>query len=238
MTKRQPTPQQTNCISAAVDTSIRLLKIEACAGAGKTSTLEMMANELPVPSLYLCFNKVTANEAKERFPKHVTCSTTHSVAYSYTGVKLNRAGKLSRPTGRGYVNVAGTGSEIARFFKINPLQQAGEVVLPAAFIGLLVKITVARFEQSADAELALSHTPYGELMEKFNTVTFDVKAVQAQVLSYAKKLWAERTNLNSVVLASHDTYLKMYQLSKPVLASLKCCTWTSSKTPRLACWIS
>jgi superfamily I DNA/RNA helicase len=149
----------------------------------------------------------------------VTCSTTHSVAYSYTGVKLNRAGKLSRPTGRGYVNVAGTGSEIARFFKINPLQQAGEVVLPAAFIGLLVKITVARFEQSADAELALSHTPYGELMEKFNTVTFDVKAVQAQVLSYAKKLWAERTNLNSVVLASHDTYLKMYQLSKPVLAS-------------------
>jgi hypothetical protein len=54
-------------------------------------------------------------------------------------------------------------------------------------------------------------------MEKFKTVTFDVPAVQAQVLSYAKKLWAERTNLNSVVLATHDTYLKMYQLSKPVL---------------------
>ena len=215
--KRQPTPQQQSCIAAAVDETIRLVKIEACAGAGKTSTLEMMAVELPVPSLYLAFNKKTADEGAERFPEHVTCRTTHSVAHEVFGIKLRRAGKMERPKGR-YVNVAGTGSEVARFFNIRPTEQAGEIVLPAAFIGLLVKITVARFEQSADDELSIKHTPYGELMEKFKTVTFDVKAAQAMILAYAKKLWAERINLNSVVLATHDTYLKMYQLSKPVLA--------------------
>jgi hypothetical protein len=68
MTKRQPTPQQTNCISAAVDTSIRLLKIEACAGAGKTSTLEMMANELPVPSLYLASTRSLPTKPRSASP--------------------------------------------------------------------------------------------------------------------------------------------------------------------------
>ena len=71
MSKRTPTPQQQTCIAAAVDASIRLVKIEACAGAGKTSTLQMMADALPVPSLYLAFNKKTADEGAERFPKHV-----------------------------------------------------------------------------------------------------------------------------------------------------------------------
>jgi hypothetical protein len=134
-----------------------MMKIEACAGAGKTSTLEMMAEansgSVPVPR----FNKVTANEGKERFPKHVTCKTTHSVAYSVMAPSWLVLASWSVPRGRGYVNVAGTGSEMARFFKINPLQQAGEIVLPAAFIGLLVKITVARFEQSADSQLPCPH---------------------------------------------------------------------------------
>lgn len=218
MTKRTPTPQQASCIAAAVDESIRLLKIEACAGAGKTSTLELMADASPVPSLYLAFNKVTATEGSERFPKHVICKTTHSVAYSVYGIKLARNGKLSRPTGR-YVNVAGTGSEVARYFKIDPICQGDEIVLPASFIGLLAKMTVARFEQSADPEITIKHTPYGELMERAKSITFNVKFAQQTVLHFAQKLWDERTDMNSPVLATHDTYLKLYQLSKPLLGA-------------------
>lgn len=213
MTKRTPTQQQVACIEAAKN--LDLVKIEACAGAGKTSTLTMMAEALPVPSLYLAFNKVTATEGSEKFPKHVTCKTTHSVAYAAFGKQLYN--KLSRPKGK-YVNVAGTGSEIGRFFKIAPIRQGDEIVLSDAYLGLLVKTTVARFEQSADAEINIKHTPYGELMERFAQVTFDVKYAQKVVLDYARKLWAERIDLSSPVLATHDTYLKMYQLSKPVLA--------------------
>jgi superfamily I DNA/RNA helicase len=215
MSKRKPTPQQQSCIEASTDSSIDMLKIEACAGAGKTSTLCMMAEANAVPSLYLAFNKVTAEEASAKFPGHVTCKTTHSVAYAAFGKKIQH--KLSRPKGR-YVNVAGTGSEVARYFNISPVWQGDEVAVTSAFIGLLVKTTVARFEQSADAEIKLSHTPYGELMEKFKSVTFDVKGTQQAILHYARKLWDERTDLSSPVLATHDTYLKMYQLSKPILA--------------------
>lgn len=215
MTKRTPTPQQASCIAAAVDEAIRMVKIEACAGAGKTSTLQMMAGALPVPSLYLAFNKVTAQEGTAKFPKHVECRTTHSVAHERFGRKMQH--KLQRPRG-GYVNVAGTGSEIARFFNISPITQGQDIVLPAAFMGLLVKITVARFEQSADAELSIRHTPLKELNDKATKFTYNVKHAQQQILNFARMLWEERRNLNSPVLATHDTYLKMFQLSKPVLA--------------------
>lgn len=214
---RTPTPQQLSCIAGAVDAALDLLKIEACAGAGKTSTLVMMAEALPVTSLYLAFNKVTATEGAEKFPKYVTCKTTHSVAYAAFGKQLANADKLSRPKGR-YVNVAGTGSEIARYFKIPAIEHAREVVLSSAYMGLLVKLTVARFEQSADMSLTTKHTPYGDLVEKLNTSTFDLPQAQAVILHFAQQLWSERTNLRSCVLATHDTYLKQYQLSKPILA--------------------
>jgi hypothetical protein len=212
---RTPTPQQFNCVAAAVDTAIQMLKIEACAGAGKTSTLTMMAEANTEPSLYLAFNKVTANEAAEKFPKHVTCRTTHSLAYSAFGTKLRN--KLSRPTG-GYVNVAGTGSEIGKKYKLSPIELSATEGLSAAYLGMLVRTTVARFEQSADAAIGQQHLPKGELMELKAKTGANMSYTEGVILAGAKALWKDRTDYSSNVLATHDTYLKMYQLSKPVLA--------------------
>jgi hypothetical protein len=210
---RKPTPQQASCIEGLK--AHRLLKIGACAGSGKTSTLTMTAEEYAVPSLYLAFNKVTADEAAEKFPKHVTCKTTHSVAYAAFGSKIRD--KLSRPRG-GYVNVAGTGSEIGKYFKLSAIELAEDVVLSDAYLGLLVKTTVARFEQSADAQIGLHHIPRGELKEKaIKAGNAPTAYAEATILKAARELWQHRTNVKSPVLATHDTYLKMYQLSKPVL---------------------
>jgi hypothetical protein len=210
---RIPTKQQAACIEAA--SLLDMVKIEACAGAGKTSTLTMMAESLPVPSLYLAFNKVTATEASEKFPKHVTCRTTHSLAYAAFGTKLQR--KLSRPSGK-YVNVGGTGSEIGRLYKLSPIELTKEEGLSQAYLGLLVRTTVARFEQSADAEIGVQHLPRGELMELKMKTGVSTAYAETIILKTAKALWKDRTDYGSVVLATHDTYLKMYQLSKPVLA--------------------
>jgi superfamily I DNA/RNA helicase len=211
---RKPTPQQAACIEAV--SQFHMLKVEACAGSGKTSTLGMIAEDNPVSSLYLAFNKVTANEAGLKFPNHVTCKTTHSIAYAVFGRKLNS--KLSRPKGA-YKNVAGTGSEIGKYFKIKPIvNEARETALSEAFIGLLARTAVARFEQSADTDLMAKHVPMSDLHEKQKTAMFDIAYAASEVLKYARKLWAERTDVGSPVLATHDTYLKMYQLSKPVLA--------------------
>jgi hypothetical protein len=213
---RKPTEQQQAAIDALKNPEIKMLKVEAAAGSGKTSSLIMMSDEVQVPSLYLAFNKAIADEAAEKFSKHVTCKTTHSMAYAAFGAKLRD--KLSRPTGR-YVNVAGTGSEIAKFFKLSNLKVNQDLTISANFLGLMAKETVARFEQSADDTLEFKHTPKGLIADRAPEES--VGYIRGEVLAVAKKLWAERINLKSQVLATHDTYLKLYQLSKPVFGGVE-----------------
>ena len=81
-----PTQEQKDILSAFKST--RVLKVNACAGSGKTSTLVMLAQDNPVPSLYVCFNKVIREEAELRFPSHVSCRTQHSLAYAEFGQGL------------------------------------------------------------------------------------------------------------------------------------------------------
>lgn len=71
---------------AVVECPARLLAVNAFAGTGKTSTLIDYARARPGRRmLYLAFNRSVANEAKERFPDHVACRTTHSLAYAVKG---------------------------------------------------------------------------------------------------------------------------------------------------------
>lgn len=74
---------------AVVASHARLLAVDAFAGSGKTSTLVAYADERPgARILYIAFNKSVATEAKERFPSHVECRTTHSLAYATVGKKF------------------------------------------------------------------------------------------------------------------------------------------------------
>lgn len=213
---RTPTPEQQACIDALVS-GVPKLQIRACAGSGKTSTLQMCAVAKEVPSLYLAFNKKTADEGTEKFPKHVTCRTTHSMAYAAFGAKLRN--KLSRPYGK-YVNVAGTGSEIARYFSINSFENGVGISIPSGLIGICVRETVARFEQSADEKIGKHHVYLGEIRDKLSgeSDAANVSYLKDQIFKYAQRLWKERIDVNSVALATHDTYLKLYQLSKPNLS--------------------
>jgi hypothetical protein len=207
--KPTPTEQQLNCIAAAVKYAV--LKIEAGAGSGKTSTLKMVADELKVPSLYVAFNKVTATEASEKFPRHVTCKTTHSIAYAKYGAKLRD--KLSRPKG-GYVNVAFTGTEIARHYKLGCIiDDMGFIVSNENAVGLFVRHTVERFEQSDDMQISEKHLPKFDMQK---TLAADPKAGE-YVLRLAKRLWEDRIDATTKVMATHDTYLKQFQMSKPRL---------------------
>jgi len=62
--------------------SNEILKINAFAGTGKTSTLIAIAQALPHKRfLYLAFNSSIVEESKKKFPKNVTILTTHSLAY-------------------------------------------------------------------------------------------------------------------------------------------------------------
>lgn len=213
-----PTDEQNNVV--AMSKLHRAMKISAYAGAAKTSTLCMVANEMVVPSLMLTFNKSLAEEAKERFPSWVECRTTHSLAYASFGAQMRH--KLKRPSGA-YRNVVGTGTEIAKYFKTGDFiyMVEGEREsrrMKAGGVGVAIKETLARFEQSADEKLGYEHvstSPCDQILLKDQK---SMRAYRYLVLGAAVKLWALRTDLRSDVLATHDTYLKLFQLSKPDLS--------------------
>ena len=73
----------------------KVIKIAAFAGTGKTSTLLLLADTKHQRGLYLAFNKSIAQEAREKFPNHVDCRTTHSIAVRYVrGLGQYSRGKL------------------------------------------------------------------------------------------------------------------------------------------------
>ena len=77
------TGEQQLAVNTILRPEVRLLKIEACAGSGKTHTLIEMARQLDVEKgLYLAYNKAIAVEATEKFAgTNIECSTIHSMAY-------------------------------------------------------------------------------------------------------------------------------------------------------------
>lgn len=209
-----PTPTQEQQAVLEAFKNTRCLKINAIAGAGKTSTLIMLAKDNPKPSLYLCFNKAIEEEAKAKFPPHVECKTNHALAYPHYGKYLRH--KQTRPVGF-YKNVAGTSQEVAKYYGIEDYKcEAGGI--SAAAIAALVILTVKRFQNSSESSIQSIHVPYKKIKE-FEKVHPDLNStiLSSIILSYAKKLWKDRTNPSSDVLSDYDTYLKLYQLSKPVL---------------------
>ncbi len=198
-----------------------VVKFLAAAGSGKSSSLYYFGRENNVPSLGLVFNKSMALEAQAKSPRNIEWKTTHSLAFSKFGQRL--VDKLSRPRGR-YVNVAGTGSEIASYYGIRD-EYIGEDddYISKNFVGLIVKETVNSYEVSADNLLTKDNVPYHHikgLRERYGK-QFKHKRFMKMITELANSLWDERTDRRSDVLAMHNTYLKLYQLSKPDLSQYK-----------------
>lgn len=199
------------------DKSLELdrIKIDAVSGAGKTSTLAMIAEGLKEESLLLVFNKSAQEDASSRFPSHVKVQTTHSLAYRAVGYAYQS--KLNRPKG-GYVNVADTVPEITRFYKIKDMDNGDGDVIKKNQISLLIKSTINKFESSHFEKVDQDSLPWGLLNDLHRkNPKADMETLKALVIKTASLLWKDRTDLTSPVKASHDTYMKLFQLSKPNL---------------------
>ena len=205
------TQEQGDIITTA-RTSSRLL-INAVSGSGKTSTLAMVAEDLGLNTLLLVFNKEAQVDAASKFPANVETRTTHSMAYQAIG--CNYQAKLTRPRG-GYVNVAATGSEIAKYFGIKPMQGSGGKLLTSAYIGLLARDTLSNYESSADEVITKDHLVC--LKDAKERYAVDMNKLSSKILEVAKKLWEERIDISSDVMITHDTYMKLWQLTKPQLS--------------------
>ena len=208
-----PTQEQQDILNAFKEHKV--MKVNSVAGAGKSSTLRLLAQEHTQPSLYVCFNKQNAVEASKSFPSHTDCRTVHSLAYSVFGkFLLHKLNILDSA----YINRGRTAKEIVKLYDIQDFLVSRNVYIPARTVAVLAKVTVERYQNSSNENIGVSHIPKKEIddLDKKHK-EFNKDLFTDEVLLIAERLWRDKVNPKSPVKIEHDTYQKLYQLSKPVL---------------------
>ncbi|XP_045714105.1 F-box DNA helicase 1 [Phyllostomus hastatus] len=185
---------------------LQVVKIMAFAGTGKTSTLVKYAEKWSGSRfLYVTFNKSIAKQAERVFPSNVTCKTFHSMAYGHIGRKYQTKKKLNL-------------SKLTPFM-VNSVLAEGK----GGFIrAKLVCKTLENFFASADEELTIDHVPIWCKDNQGQRVMVEQSEKLNSVLE-ASRLWDNMQKLGEckeeAYQMTHDGYLKLWQLSKPLLAS-------------------
>lgn len=184
------------------------LKLAAFAGAGKTSTLKMLANSSEHRGIYLAFNRKIADEAKAGFPGHVDCRTTHSLAFQATKSTFPNIAKLTSSL---------FPKQLAALRKYKKMLLSPTYALSETQLAFLVLKTVTAFCQDDRVSLSKEHFPiYGSLLGQKPDV---MDTVQAWVLKEARALWVEMTDARTEVPLGHDGYLKLWALSEPTIGA-------------------
>ncbi|OSZ59870.1 DNA helicase [Streptomyces pharetrae CZA14] len=198
-----PTDEQNAAVSAF--TSGSDLVLQAGAGTGKTSTLELVAaSDLSRRGLYIAFNRAIKEAASRRFPARVKCSTGHGLAYGVVGHRYrHRFGGARVPAWK-----------TADLLGIKHKLTVDDRVFEHTSLAYIAKQTVLRFCQSADKDLDLKHVPLQRGGENPDVH----RVLAATVLPYAQRAWNDVKDPTGTKLkVEHDHYLKVWQLSDPLI---------------------
>ncbi|MGP3951935.1 UvrD-helicase domain-containing protein [Streptomyces sp. 7N604] len=204
MTLLRPTEEQEAAIrrfTAGDD-----LVLQAGAGTGKTSTLELLAaSDLSRRGVYIAFNRAIKDEAASRFPSRVQCSTGHGLAYRAVGYQYrHRFGGARVPAWR-----------TAEILGLRRALTVGHKVFEATNLAYVTKQTVLRYCQSADRELGPQHVPVQRGAEDPQIH----RVLTSAVLPYAQHAWEDLCRPDGDKLrVDHDHYLKVWQLTDPYIA--------------------
>ncbi|CCF21872.1 Putative DNA helicase (modular protein) [Pseudorhizobium banfieldiae] len=205
---RAPTGEQQKAIDAFLTGGS--LRINAYAGTGKTSTLELLAHNTNRRGQYIAFNKSIVLEARERFPATVDCSTTHSLAFRSTpqAYKANIKKMTEKVSSQQLAEILcfKKAWRVDRDHSLQPRSQA-----------FLILETIKRFAQSSDDIITSNHVPqHGSLL----TASEDTLKVVADFAQRgAQHVWDRMCNPDDPMPLGHDGYLKLWALSKPQMAA-------------------
>lgn len=187
------------------------LVIEAGAGTGKTSTLRLLAEKAREKSgLYLAFNKAIADEAKMKFKgTNIAASTSHALAFRSLDPKMRDRLSLPFPKPR---------ERAERFNIVSYSFAKGDTAviqrpLNAYTMTRAAAATMSSFMNSSDEAITDKHAqiPPIAVTEKGR------QRLAAQLVDYATRMWEDQIDPDGEERIEHDTYLKMFQLSKPTL---------------------
>jgi superfamily I DNA/RNA helicase len=199
----RPTDEQ----QAAIDTFAggRPLVLEAGAGTGKTSTLRLMAASRPGSrGICLMYNRAAADQAKATFPRGTRCATAHSLAYQAVG--RDYRDRLNGPRVPAW--------KAADTIGANSIQSGPSTRIGKNAVARLALQTVSRFCNSADRVIQPVHVPWIDGVDRDH-----LDNVRDELVSLATVAWHELQGRTGVLKFTHDTYLKLWQLSEPRLAA-------------------
>jgi hypothetical protein len=182
------------------------LRIDAYAGTGKTTTLQLLAGSSSERGLYLAFNRSIAEEAQLRFPPRVACATSHSIAFR----------SISRTFGYPEWKLTGalTPNIIAASFKMPELITfRSGITLPNLLYCSIVLGSIKRYLQSDDEEPERKHIPRYGYLEAVQENQFD--EFTYQVIDHVRAVWNAMRHKSNGLPLSHDGYLKLWALSQP-----------------------
>ncbi|MEU9285991.1 UvrD-helicase domain-containing protein [Streptomyces sp. NPDC048275] len=197
-----PTDEQQQCIDAF--TSATDLRIQAGAGAGKTSTLKFLAAAKPAKQgVYVAYNASIKNEAKRDFPRNVRCVTSHGLAFPTFGVRFKH--RLNGPRVPAY--------QVADTLGIHQRIRVGKLaVLTPAQIASHVLATVKKFTYSADREITAANVPRPP-----GYTIADYSELAPQIVPFAHRAWQDIADPAGRLKFEHDHYLKMWALHRPTI---------------------
>lgn len=169
------------------------LAVLAGAGTGKTATAVEITKRAPNRrTLYLAFNKPVADQARRRFPGHVTSKTAHALAFAAVGHQYKE--RIS-------TSIWDLRSKIEDRFTPHWIANGGHT--DTAKVAALATIaTIVAYCQTADDDIAEHHVPES---------SYDASVIT----KLARMLWRSIIDPSSTIPVLHDFYLKLYQLSKP-----------------------
>ena len=187
------------------------LVIEAGAGTGKTSTLRLLAAAKPHErGLYLAYNRAIKDDAQTSFPSNVTCMTAHGLAFRQVGSRYQHRLNGPRVPAR----------EAAQILGVRDSVTIGERKLPPKILTRLAMDTITRWCYSAHAEVGAEHVPQlagvSEPLDEFHHGPQHQQLIEA-VLPIAQAAWQDIAREGGRLKFQHDHYLKMWQLTRPVL---------------------
>lgn len=207
ITQPAPTEEQQQALQMAM--ARQSFKIVAYAGAGKTTTLNLIGNQLRGRGLYLAFNKAIASEAQQKFARHIDCRTFHSLAFRHTSRDITAKLRLPRfsPT------------RLAHDLGLQPLQ------VRRVMDGKNQPVTLsperqARMVADAVSQFCSTHASYPaprHLLLPSWLSPNDAEELRERLYPYVEKRWLQSIDPRHPAGIGHDIYLKLWALSKPII---------------------
>lgn len=192
----RPTKSQREAVEAfGSGQSFRLV---AFAGAGKTTTLKLMAESTGKRVLYLAFNSSVAREGRARFPKNTTVLTLHGLAFRATVARREELrAKFAAREGQVLVR------DLLEWLEI-PEEVCG---MPRYGVAVAVAGTLAAFLASAEGRPRLDMVPRTAVL---SVEEREREAFAREVVGLAERAWELMRDPKSPFPLSHDGYVRLW----------------------------